>query len=118
MCGSRVDGDINVTSSAKYVLVGDAGDDGTPACAGNTLKGTTTIFASQGQAEVSGNTITDDLIIDESSGTGPDEESTQTEIEANKIGGSLFCLGNTPPPTNDGQPNTITGQGFDQCAGF
>lgn len=118
VCGSRVDGDINVTSSAKYVLVGDAGDDGTPACAGNTLKGTTTIFASQGQAEVGGNTITDDLIIDESSGTGPDEESTQTEIEANKIGGSLFCLGNTPPPTNDGQPNTITGQGFDQCAGF
>jgi hypothetical protein len=71
-----------------------------------------------GVTSASGNTITDDLIIDESSGTGPDEESTQTEVEANKIGGSLFCLGNTPPPTNDGQPNTITGQGFDQCAGF
>lgn len=118
MCGSRVNGDVNITGSAKFVLVGDASDDGTPACAGNTLKGTTTITASRGQAEVGGNTISDDLIIDDSGGTGPDEESTQSEIEANNIGGDLFCTGNTPPPSDDGLPNTITGQGFGQCAGF
>jgi hypothetical protein len=118
VCGSRVNGDIRVSGSAKFVLVGDAGDDGLPACAGNTLSGTTTIFGSRGQAEVSANTISDDLIVNNNSGTPPDLESTQSEIEANTIGGDLFCTGNTPPPTNDGRPNTITGQGFGQCIGF
>jgi hypothetical protein len=70
VCGSTVDGDVQVSGSAKFVLVGDAGDDGVPACAGNTIKGTTTIFGSRGQAEVGGNTLTEDLILNDSSGTG------------------------------------------------
>jgi len=45
-------------------------------------------------------------------------KSTQSEIEANTIGADLFCTGNTPAPTNDGHPNSITGQGFGQCIGF
>lgn len=118
VCGSTVNGDVTVRNSAKFVLVGDAGDDGAPACAGNTLNGTTTIVGSRGQAEIGGNTISMNLILNDSSGTGPDEESTQSEIEANRIGADLFCTGNTPPPTDDGLPNTITGQGFGQCAGF
>jgi len=118
MCGSRVNGDIRISGSAKFVLLGDAGDDGAPACAGNTLNGSTTIFASRGQAEVSANTISEDLIINDNSGTGPDEGRRRTQIEANTIGDDLFCFGNTPAPTNDGQPNSITGQGFGQCIGF
>ena len=118
VCGSTVNGDMTVSDSAKFVLVGDAGDDGAPACAGNTLKGTTTIFASTGQAEVGASTISQNLILNDSSGTGPDEESTQSQIEANTIGGDLFCTGNTPAPTNDAHPNSITGQGFGQCIGF
>jgi hypothetical protein len=109
---------MTVNVSSKYVLVGDAGDDGAPACAGNTLKGTTSIFNSAGQAEVGGNTITQDLIVNDASGTGPDEESVSSEIEANKIGGSLFCSGNTLAPGNDGHQNSVAGQEVDQCVGF
>jgi len=50
------------------------------------------------------------------SGTGPDQESTLTEIEGNRITGALICGGNTPPPTNDGQPNKVLGGRFGQCA--
>ena len=118
MCGSTVNGDIRVSGSAKFVLFGDAGDDGAPACAGNTLNGSTTIFASRGRAEVSANAISEDLIINDSSGTGPDEGRMRTQIEANTIGDDLFCFGNTPAPTNDGRPNSITGESFGQCIGF
>jgi hypothetical protein len=54
----------------------------------------------------------------DSSGMGPDEESTQSEVEANRIGGDLFCTGNTPAPTNDGHPNSISGDGFGQWTGI
>jgi hypothetical protein len=37
------------------------------------------------------------------------ENATATEIEANQIFGNLACSGNTPPPTNDGRPNTVIG---------
>lgn len=57
------------------------------------------ISGSKGQAEVSGNTMNGGLVLSDSSGTGPDEQSTRTEIEANMIDGTLFCTGNTPPPT-------------------
>jgi hypothetical protein len=118
LCGSRVNGDLRVSGSAKLVLVGDGGDDGTPACAGSTLNGSTTIFRNRGQAEVGGNTISDNLILNDSSGTGPDEETVRSKIEANTIHGDLFCTGNVPAPTDDGRPNTIDGEGFGQCTGF
>jgi len=118
ICGSTVHGSVGVNGSAKYVLIGDAGDDGTPACAGNTLTGTTMISGSKGQVEFGGNKVTGSVILNDSSGTGPDEETTASEIEANTIGGSISCTGNTPPPTNDGHPNKITGPASGQCAGF
>jgi hypothetical protein len=62
--------------------------------------------------------VTGTVILNDSSGPGPDEESTQSEIEANTIGGSLSCTGNTPPPTNDGHPNKIIGSASGQCTGF
>jgi hypothetical protein len=118
ICGSTTHGDLRLTGSQKFVLIGDAGDDGQPACAGNQMHGNVTIFGGRGQAEIGGNTITEDLIVNNSSGTPPDEESAASEIEANTIGGDLFCDGNTPSPADDGHPNKITGQGFGQCIGF
>jgi hypothetical protein len=43
-----------------------------------------------------------------------------TVIEGNKITGPLSCSGNTPPPTDGGYPNTVTGARSGQCsaAGF
>jgi hypothetical protein len=60
LCGSRVNGDVRVSGSAKFVL---AGHDGAKACASNTLNGTTAIFGGRGQAEVGGNAFSDDLIL-------------------------------------------------------
>jgi hypothetical protein len=44
------------------------------------------------------------------------ENATATEIEANLVVGMLACSGNTPPPTNDGRPNTVIGIRTGQCA--
>ena len=118
ICGSTTHGTVNVTNSAKYVLLGDGGDDGTPACAGNMFSGTTIVSGSKGQAEIGGNTVNGSLVLNNSSGTGPDEETTRSEVEANTVGGSLSCSGNTPPPTNDGHPNKVTGSTGGQCTGF
>lgn len=118
ICGSTVKGSVGVLGTAKYVLIGDGGDDGTPACAGNTFSGTVMVAGSKGQMEFGGNTVTGSVIFNDSSGTGPDEETTTSEIEANTIGGSLSCTGNTPSPTNDGHPNKLNGPAAGQCAGF
>lgn len=103
-------------SSARGIPSLDAGDDGAPACAGNTIKGGLFVDQSQEQAEVGGNQVAGDLMVDNSSGTGPDQESGTTEVEANTVKGSLNCTGNSPPPTNDGHPNAVTGHASDQCA--
>jgi hypothetical protein len=58
------------------------------------------------------------LVVSDSSGTDPDEETTRSGIEANTIGGVLYCSGNTPPPPNDGHANKISGPAPGQCTGF
>jgi hypothetical protein len=40
------------------------------------------------------------------------------EVEANHISGPLTCFANTPIPTNDGLPDTVTGPELGQCKGF
>ncbi len=42
--------------------------------------------------------------------------STAPAVEANHIGGPLACLANTPPSTDNSQPNTVTGPASGQCA--
>jgi 5'-nucleotidase len=37
-------------------------------------------------------------------------------IQANTIGGSLVCSGNTPAPVNGGAPNTVGGSKAGQCS--
>jgi hypothetical protein len=118
ICGTAVRGAVFDTASSKYVLLGDAGDDGAPACAGNTFRGSVFVDQSQGQAEVGSNQVTGDVTVSNTSGTGPDQESGTSEVEANTVTGSLNCTNNSPPPTNDGHPNAVTGHRSDQCAGL
>jgi hypothetical protein len=118
LCGTTLKGSTFVQLTTKYVLVGYAGDDDRPDCAANTVEGSTTFFANQGQIEIGGNQIKGSLVVSDTSGTGPDQESQRPEIEGNNITGSLFCNGNSPPPTNDNKPNTSTGQSFGQCLGL
>jgi hypothetical protein len=118
ICGSNVQGSVQVQSTKKYVLVGDGGDDDAPACAGSTFSTSALIYSSQGGLELAGNTIGGSLIVSGTSGVGPDLESQAPEIEANTIQGSLSCTGNSPAPTNDGHPNHLSSPASGQCAGL
>lgn len=66
---------------------------GNPAgnCPGNTIAGTTSLTSNKGGSKIVG---------------------------ANKIGGHLICSGNVPSPTNNGQPNTVTGYRTGDCTGL
>jgi hypothetical protein len=44
--------------------------------------------------------------------------SDQLDIGGNTISGNLACSGNSPPPHNEGQPNSVTGSETGQCAGI
>ena len=116
LCGSSVLGLATITGTSGYVLLGDAGDDGLPACAGDSFTGLVTLDHNAGQLELGGAQALGAVDVTDISGTGPDQESTLTEIEGNRITGALICGGNTPPPTNDGQPNKVLGGRFGQCA--
>ncbi len=126
VCGSTLKGGISVTGATGFVLIGDAGDDGSPTCAPNTsgntgkTNGTVSLIANKAGAEVSGNTINGNLIIKKTTGTGPGAENASPELEANTVSGELNCLENKPPPTDDGRPNKVTGARAGQCsaAGF
>ncbi|TMC08981.1 MAG: choice-of-anchor D domain-containing protein [Chloroflexi bacterium] len=120
VCGSTVKGSTDIDGTTGFVLLGDAGDDGQPACAGSTYSFQVSLDKNGGQVEVGGNHLPGGLSVTNTNGSGPDAETPTSEIEANQISFSLNCSGNTPPPTNDGLPNTVSGFRQGQCsaAGF
>ncbi len=113
MCGTTVTGTTSVQGASGFVLVGDPGDDG---CTGNRINGSLLLSNNHSGLEVIANQIGGSVHVQGTTGTGPFPEDTRAEIESNTIGGSLACSGNTPPPTNDGHPNTVTGPRLGQCA--
>lgn len=120
VCSSNVGGPVSVFGVTGVVVIGDAGDDGRPACAPNTVAGSVTLTGNRGFVEVGGNTILGSAIVNSNTTTlnvAP-ENAVATEIEANRIAGSLLCAGNVPPPVNDGRPNTVIGVRNGQCAGL
>ena len=116
VCQSRVNGATTVSASTGFVLIGDAGDDGSPACGGNTLNGLLTLSGNMRQFELGQNLIHGGARVINTSGPGPNLEDSSPEIEGNRISGALSCSGNSPAPTNDGRPNTVTGLRSGQCA--
>ena len=114
-CNSAINGATTIQTSSGFVLLGDAGDDGY-ACGGNTFQGNLTLLHNRGQVEVGANDIRGGLTLSATSGAGPTPENSTTEIEANNIRGYLACSANTPAPTSDSQPNTITGHQSGQCS--
>jgi alpha-tubulin suppressor-like RCC1 family protein len=118
MCSSTVTGPTSISGMNGVILIGDAGDDGSPGCGANTLRGTVTLTGNAGSLELGGNQIQAAVTVNNNHTTTistPPENATTTEIEANRIFGTLACTGNTPPPTNDGKPNTVIGPRTGQC---
>ena len=68
-----------------------------------------------GRLELGDHRITGTVQVTNTSGGGPDAQDAAPEIAGNQIGGSLICSGNSPAPTDDGQPNAVGGQRAGQC---
>jgi hypothetical protein len=117
ICGTSVGGNVSVTSSTGFVMISDDGDDGTPACAGNTFSANVTLTNNTGGFEFGGNTTTaSGSVTITGNVTSPLGEGV-AEVEANTISGNLSCSGNTPTPTNDAHINHVSGtQPGPQCA--
>jgi hypothetical protein len=120
LCASDVAGFVAVSGVNGVVVAGDAGDDGNPPCRGNTVVGPVRVAGNTGFVEVGGNRIVGPLTVNGNTTSipVPPENAAATEIEANLVFGFLACTGNTPPPTNDGRPNTVVGFRTGQCSGL
>ncbi len=100
-------------------MIGDGGDDGSPACPGNTFSANVNITNNTGGFEFGDNTTTasGSVIISGNTFSGNAGEGV-AEVEANKITGGLSCAtSNNPALTNDGLKNTVSGTKSGQCAG-
>ncbi|MFF9646633.1 Ig-like domain-containing protein [Kitasatospora aureofaciens] len=113
VCGTTVTGSLTATGASRFVVIGDPGDDH---CAANQIQASVWLSNNTGGLEAIGNHIGGSLMVTGNTGTGPFPEDNRPEIEGNTIAGSLACFGNTPPPTNDGHPNTVTGVRTGQCS--
>jgi uncharacterized repeat protein (TIGR01451 family) len=101
LCGDHVGGSASISGSTGRVVVGsDDGDCGTTG--GNTLAASVSLSSNHNGLELYGNTVGGSL-----SATGNNGGATgEVDIESNSIAGALACSSNTPPPTNNGLPNT------------
>jgi hypothetical protein len=117
-CGSTINGGVTANGTTGFVMIGDDGDDGTPACAGNTINGGATLITNKGGFEIGGNTINGTVTLTGNTGNGPTTEDASPEVEGNKITGSLSCaISNVPTITNGGYKNTVTGSKSSECSG-
>ena len=106
-------GNVNVSGASGFVLLGDPGDD---LCGGNRFNGAVILGSNHGGLELAANRIANNTSVTGTTGTGPFPEDNRAEIEANTITGNLACSGNSPPATNDTQPNTVSGNRTGQCS--
>ena len=116
ICLGSISGPVRVTASTGFVLIGDAGDAVT-GCGASTISGPVTLSGNLAGAQLGGNIIHGPVrLTGNSGGTSPDTAVPQ--VAANQISGPLACSGNTPAPTDDHQPNTVSGPASGQCAGL
>ncbi|GAB2726996.1 FG-GAP-like repeat-containing protein [Kitasatospora kifunensis] len=113
MCASTVTGTVQVADSSGFVVIGDPAEEG---CAGNLIHGSVLLSDNHGGAAIADNRIDGTVDVVGTTGAGPFPSDARPRIEANTVEGSLDCAGNTPPPGNNGRPNTVDGVRTGQCA--
>lgn len=115
VCGSLLGGSIAVSGATGPVVIGDAGDLGTPSCSGNAISGGVSLLGNLGGVFVGANTVigTGNVSSNTSSEGGP---FYVTGVAANSFGGYLACSDNSPGASDYGQPNTVAGPTSGQCA--
>ena len=106
VCGSTINGDINIsaaTNGGTIILLGDPETEGSITCPGNTINGSVLLSNnSLALIELEGNTI---------SGSGTFLNNLNIEFDGNTLGGSAVCSGTTITPPPGGEPfgNTVKG---------
>jgi hypothetical protein len=120
LCGATITGSVSVSGTTGFVMAGDGGDDGQPACAGGTFTSGLSVNGNAGGFEVAGNKVKGPASFTQNTGTGPYWQDATPEIEGNSFSAALSCSGNDPAPTDGGQPNAVSGSRSGQCsaAGF
>jgi hypothetical protein len=113
-CVDTLSGASSISTTSGFVLIGDNGNHGF-SCGGNVLRGALSLTGNKGQLELGGNQIAGGVSITSTSGSGPTVGNAIAEIEGNHIMGALSCAGNTPPPSDNGHPNQVTGAASGQC---
>jgi len=116
--GSQVDGPVTVSGGGGLFA-----DDATVGGAVTARRaGSVEVTDSQLGGPVTARQVTAGLVLDGNviggSVTLQDNATGERAIllAENTIDGVLTCRQNTPPPTNDGRPNTVTGVRTGQCA--
>lgn len=114
ICGTKlsppdaVNPTVNVVNSTGSVTVGDAA----VACNPNTIAGTTNLSSNGSDVTFGNNTTSAGVTVNNNTGA-------PNIIKGNSIlRGMLACSGNTSPPTNAGQVNTVPDGKTGQCAGL
>jgi hexosaminidase len=103
LCGSTVSGPVRITGGMRVWLGNRNGD-----CAPTTTNGPVTVTGSTGQVTIDGTTVNGPLVLQ--------NNTAGTIIAGNHVNGPLSCAGNSPAPSNAGQPNTASGPKSGQCA--
>jgi hexosaminidase len=103
-CGTTISGPVAVTGASGPVLLG--GGSGSPCAADAT--GPVSLSGNTGGVILAGATVSGPVSLSGNSGG--------TVVSASTISGPLSCSGNTPPPTDNGHPNTTGGPATGQCS--
>src|SRR5271169_5643227 len=84
VCDSIVNGPIVAHGGTKFVMIGDADDDGTPACGPNFVHGPVALLHNQAGVELGGDSITGPVFVIGNEGPAFEGTDVGAEIEANQ----------------------------------
>lgn len=115
ICAVNLPSPLQVSGTTGAVVIGDGGDDILPACGANTIGAPVSVSGSIAGVELAGNTINGPVTLTGNAGSVPGSDQPGVEVESNQVSGPLSCSGNSSV-TDDGGPNTVTGQATGQCA--
>jgi predicted extracellular nuclease len=98
--GAQLSGSVSADRAAQLQLMDSA------------IRGPVTVSGGTEWVSITGSTVSGPVRLDANS------LLSAPVLAANRISGPLSCVGNTPPPTNAGQPNSVTGPKTGQCTGL
>jgi alpha-tubulin suppressor-like RCC1 family protein len=105
LCGDVIRGTVLAQDATGSVVIGDP-DSG---CRPDTVSGPVTVDDDSGGIQLYADSIMGPLTVNDDTDVG-------ALIEANYITGNLECTSDSPPPTDDGLPNNVSGSLTGLCA--